>query len=74
MLGGASLALAWPGHRPYRRVLVNFVALYRTWWKDTRGSDWLQTFSCSSKAKINGLKELLENKLSLIHISSPRDA
>ena len=58
MLGGASLALAWPGHRPYRRVLVNFVALYRTWWKDTRGSDWLQTFSCSSKAKINGLKEL----------------
>jgi len=42
---------------------VNFVVLYRTWQKDTRGSDWLQTFSCLSKAKINGLKELLESKI-----------
>ena len=29
----------------------------------TRGSDWLQTFICSSKAKINRLKELLKSKI-----------
>ena len=27
------------------------------------GSDWLQTFSCSSIAKIDDLKELLESKI-----------
>ena len=39
-----------------------FVVLYRTSRKDTRDSDWLQTFICSSKAKINRLKELLKSK------------
>ena len=28
-----------------------------------RGSNWLQTFSCLSKAKIDGLKELLESNI-----------
>ena len=42
---------------------MNFVVVYRTWWKDTRGSNWLQTFSCLSKVKIDGLKELLESKI-----------
>ena len=45
------------------RILANFVVLNRTWWKDMCGSDWLQTFSCSSKAKINRLKEFLKSKI-----------
>ena len=42
---------------------MNFVVLYRTMRKDTLGSDWLHTFSCSSKAKIDGMKALLESKI-----------
>ena len=42
---------------------MNFVVLYRTLRKDTLGSDWLQMFSCLSKAKIDGMKELLESKI-----------
>ena len=34
---------------------MNFVVLYRTLRKDTLGGDWLQTFSCSSKGKIDGM-------------------
>ena len=33
---------------------MNFVVLNRTLRKDTLGSDWLQTFSCSSRVKIDG--------------------
>ena len=42
---------------------MNFVVLYRTLRKDTLGRDWLQTFSCSSKAKIDGMKDFLESKI-----------
>ena len=38
------------------------------WQKDTCGSDWLQTFSCLSKAKIDGLKELLESKIVCMYV------
>ena len=34
---------------------MNFVVLYRRVRKDMLGSDWLQTFSCLSKAKIDGM-------------------
>ena len=44
------------GHLPceYSRIL---------WYYSARGCDWLQTFICSSKAKINRLKELLKSKI-----------
>ena len=35
---------------------MNFVELSQVA-ESMHGSDWLQTFSCSSKAKINGLIE-----------------
>ena len=44
--------------------LANFVFFYHTWRKDARGNhDWLQIFSCLSKAKIHRLKEVLESKI-----------
>ena len=38
-----SADLHTPIHPPpfTSRILTNFVVLYRTWQKDTRGSDWL---------------------------------
>ena len=42
---------------------MNFVVLYRTLRKDALASDWLQTFSCSSKEKIDRTHELLESKV-----------
>ena len=60
-------------------ILWNFVVFYRTWQKDMRGSDWPKrhlkqlcggmeiscrlVFTCSSKEKMNRLKELLESKI-----------
>ena len=41
------------GHLPREYSRILWYNLHCTWRKDTRGSDWLQTFSCSSKAKIN---------------------
>ena len=50
------------GHLPreYSRILWYYIARGG---KDTRDSDWLQTFICSSKAKIDRLKELLNSKI-----------